>query len=202
MKLDHVSFTGPAIDDPEVLDQLPKELADLLQQYNGFIQFHGGLHVRGACLAPAWHSLREAWLGDSAFHRLYPEVLPDDVPFAEDFLGDQFFLRGGDVWRLYAETGEMESLEETFKVFMENVQEDPGEELGLHALLQFQREGGKLLPGQLLAAYPPFCTEESANGVTVSPVNSDERRRFLAEFAAKIRQLPVDGGEIDMEELD
>src|ERR1700681_1788880 len=124
MKLDHLTFSGPAIDDREMLAKLPKELAALLTQTNGFIQFHGGLHVRGACLAPAWHSLREAWLGDNAFHRLYPEVEPDDIPFAEDYLGDQFLLRGGDVWRLYAETGEVEPLEETFKVFMENVQDD------------------------------------------------------------------------------
>jgi hypothetical protein len=192
MKLDHLNFTGPAIDDPELLAKLPKALAELLTQTNGFIQFHGGLHVRGACLTPGWHSLREAWLGDNAFHRLYPEVEPDDVPFAEDYLGDQFLIRGGDVWRLYAETGEVESLEETFKVFMENVQDDPGEELGLHALLQFQRDGGKLKPGQLLAADPPYCTEEAAEGVSLKAISGEERKRFLADFAAKMRDGRLD----------
>jgi hypothetical protein len=201
MKLDHLSYTGPAIDDPELLAKLPKPLAELLLQTNGYIQFHGGLHVRGACLAPAWHSLREAWLGDNAFHRLYPELKPDDVPFAEDFLGDQFILRDGDVWRLYGETGEMEPQEETFKVFMENVQDDPGEELGLHALLQFQRDGGKLLPGQLLAAYPPYCTEEAAEGVSLKAISSDERHRFLADFAAKLRDVP-DSGRLDIDVSD
>jgi hypothetical protein len=197
MKLDHISYSGPAVDDPETLAKLPKPLTDLLAQNNGFIQFHGGFHVRGACLAPAWHSLRAAWSGDRAFHRFYPDVKPTDIPFAEDFLGDQFLLREGDVWRLYAETGEMEPLEETFKVFMENVQDDPGEELGLHALLQFQREGGKLQPGQLLTAYPPYCTEEAADGVKLSAVSTEERHRFLADFSAKLRDMP-EGSTLDM----
>jgi hypothetical protein len=193
MKLGHLHYTGPAIDDPEMLAKLPKPLAELLTQTNGFIQFHGGFHVRGACNAPAWHSLREAWFGERAFHRLYPEVQPTDIPFAEDFLGDQFLLRDGDVWRLYGETGEMEPLEETFKVFMENVQDDPGEELGLHALLQFQREGGKLPPGQLLTADPPYCTEEAADGVELSAVSIEDRHRFLAELAAKLRDSQDEG---------
>jgi hypothetical protein len=201
MKLDHVTFTGPAIDDPELLAKLPKGLATLLEQTNGFIQFHGGLHVRGACLAPSWHSVREAWLGENAFHELYPEVTPDDVPFGEDSLGDQFLLREGTVWRLFAETGEMESLEMTFSQFMQSVQNDPIEELGLQPLMQFQEDGENLEPGQLLSAHPPFCTEEAEEGVTVSAVSSDERHRFLAEFAAKLRELPEDG-ELDGEVSD
>jgi hypothetical protein len=201
MKLDHVTFTGPAIDDQEMLDKLPGELAGLLQQINGFIQFHGGLHVRGACLAPTWHSLRQAWLGESAFHQLYPEMTPEDIPFGEDSLGDQFFLREGIVWRLFGETGEIESLEMTFKQFMAAVQTDPTEELGLQPLMQFQQDGGTLQPGQLLAAYPPFCTEEAEDGISVSAVSSDERHRFLADFAAQIRDVP-DGGNIDIELTD
>src|SRR5437016_6339491 len=118
MKLENLNYTGPAIDDPEILAKLPKGLAELLQENNGFIQYHGGLHMRGACKAPDWHSLRDAWLGEHAFHRLYPDVKPDDIPFAEDCLGDQFLLRGGEVWHLYAETGEVEALEANFKQFM------------------------------------------------------------------------------------
>jgi len=201
MKLLHVTFTGPVIDDQDLLDQLPKALAGLLRHRNGFIQFHGGLHVRGACREPAWHSLRDAWLGENAFHRLYPEVTPKDVPFAEDCVGDQFLLREGTVWRLFAETGETESLEMTLSQFLESAQNDPIEELGLQPIMQFQQEGGTLEPGQLLAAYPPFCTEEAEDGVSVSAVPSGERHRLLAEFAAKFRELP-DGGQLDVEVTD
>jgi hypothetical protein len=196
VELKHVTFTGPPLDDEEMLARLSANHAGLLRQINGFIQFEGGLHVRGACREPAWHSLRDAWEGEAAFYRLYPEVRPEDVPFAEDCLGDQFLLRDGRVWQLAAETGEIESLEVGLGGFFEAVQADPVEYLSLHPLLQFQREGGRLEAGQLLAAFPPFCTKESADGVSLRAISADERRRFLADLAAQLRDVP-DGGQID-----
>jgi hypothetical protein len=198
MKLDHITFIGPPIDDDEILAKLPADLAGLLQQLNGFIQFQGGLHVRGACRQPSWHSLRDAWVGVHAFHSLYPAVHPADIPFAEDCLGDQFILRDGRVHRLAAETGELQPLDLGLAEFFHEVQSGPVEFLSLELLLQFQRDGGALEPGQLLAAYPPFCTEQSADGAHLAAISADERRRFLAHFAAHIRDVP-DGGKIMFE---
>lgn len=56
--------------------------------------------------------------------------------------------------------------------------------------MQFRAEGGSLAPGQLLSVYPPFCTKESADGVSLAAVPATDRPGFLAEFA---RQLPPDG---------
>jgi hypothetical protein len=197
MQLEHVTFQGPAIDDLELLTMLPKNLAGLLELINGYVQFHGGFHLRGVCKKPKWHSLRDAWLGKNAFHRLYPEVVTqEDIPFAQDCMGDQFLLRKGKVWRLLAETGEIESLKVKLSGFFEAIQGDPIDYLTLQPLLQFQEDGGNLEPGQLLAAYPPFCTKQSGKGVHLAAVSADERRRFLADFAAQIRDLP-DGAEFD-----
>jgi hypothetical protein len=196
MKLEHVTYTGPPLDDEDLLARLPSNLAGLLRQLNGFIQFHGGLHVRGACREPAWHALRDAWEGESAFHRLYPEVRPEDVPFAEDCLGDQFLLRDGQVVKLAAETGEVEPLGVGLGGFFQAVEADPAGFLSLQPLIHFQEDGGRLAPGQLLAAFPPFCTKESEDGVNLTAVPADERRRYLADLAAKLRDVP-DGGEIE-----
>jgi hypothetical protein len=193
MELDHVTFMGPPIDDEEIVAKIPTNLAGLLQQLNGFIQFHGGLHVRGACRQPGWHSLRDAWVGIHAFHSLYPAVYLEDIPFAEDCLGDQFILRDGQVLRLAAETGALQALDLGLAEFFQAVQANPIEFLSLQPLLQFQRDGGALQPGQLLAAYPPFCTEQSAVGVHLAAVSTDERRRFLADFATQIRNVPNGG---------
>ena len=102
MELRNVTCRGPAITDHDLLAKLPSDLRGLLEQINGFVQFGGGLHVRGACHDPAWHSLRHAWVGDAAFHRAYPAVRETDVPFAQDCVGDQFLLRDGAVVRLLA----------------------------------------------------------------------------------------------------
>jgi hypothetical protein len=201
MELTHITFPGPAADDAKTVAKLPRELANLLKQLNGFIQFGGGLHVRGACRAPDWHSLRNAWDTDDALHRLYPDVRKNDVPFAEDCLGDQFLIRDGMVWKLAAETGELESLDIDLLGFLERAQADPVEYLGLEPLLEFQQGGGTLEPGQLLSAFPPYCAKQSADGVSLRAISALERRRFLADLAEQIRELP-DGATIEFEITD
>lgn len=191
MDLPGITFTGPEIDDEEVFERLPGDLQRLLRDSNGFVAYDGGLHVRGACRAPAWHSLRAVWEGESALHRLYPAVGADDVPIAEDAVGDQWLLRAGEVVQLEAETGAVESLGLDLDAFLARVREDPVEALGLHPLMRFEDDGGRLEPGQLLNVYPPFCTEEAADGVSLRAVPTEERLHFLAELA---RQLPDEGG--------
>ncbi len=156
------------------------------------------MHVRGACRGPAWHSLHEAWLGPAAFQRLYPDVTPGDIPFAEDPVGDQFLLRDGTVWKLEAETGDLDDLGLSLDGFLAAAEADPDGFLSLEPLLQFQAVGGKLEPGELLSVYPPFCTAQAANGVSLEAVPAADRRAFLADFARQIRDLP-DGGSVEIE---
>lgn len=197
MDFENVTYTGPRIDDPEIVEVLPAELSNLLRRTNGFIAFRGGLHIRGACLAPPWHSLRAAWHGPDCFSARYPAVRPADLPFAEDALGDQFILRDGLVSRLAAETGEIEPLNQSLLGFLEAVRVDAIGTLGLQPLLRFEAEGGSLQPGQLLSVYPPFCTKESANGVSLRAIPAGDRLASLASFAAQIADLG-EGSTIDV----
>jgi hypothetical protein len=190
-----VTFTGPPIDDEDILARVPSDLADRLRQTNGFIWNGGGLHVRGACHEPAWHSLRAAWEGDAAFHVLYPAVEPGDVPFAEDCLGDQFLIRDGSVWQLAAETGDIANLAVDLPTFFAAAEVDPLEFLGMHPLVQFQTADGALEPGELLSVMPPYCVK-SDEGYDLRAIPTLDRRSFLAQLAAQIRDLP-DGGTIE-----
>jgi hypothetical protein len=186
----NVTFVGPAIDDSETLDRLPAALKKLLSDTNGFVAYGGGLHVRGACHAPDWHSMRLAWSGEFAFHATYADVAADDVPFAQDAVGDQWFLREDEVVQLSAETGEVLGTGLDLEGFLAGVEREPVETLGLHPLVQFGRESGRLEPGQLLHVYPPFCTKEAEGGVSLQAVPISERLHFLAELA---RQMPATG---------
>ncbi|MDD5260258.1 MAG: hypothetical protein PHD76_00255 [Methylacidiphilales bacterium] len=190
MELSRITFQGPEITDSEILALLPRELAELLSQINGFVQFHGGLHVRGACREPLWHSIRETWQGASAFHLNYPEIKSDDVPFAQDCIGDQFFLRADVVFRLRTETGDVETLDLDLYGFLDAAEKDPIDFLGLHPLMRHQTDGGTLEPGQLLSIYPPYCTKEAANGVSIRAIPATERLSFLADFYRQIGGLP------------
>lgn len=183
-------YFGPAIDDPAILDDLPPELTHLLRRANGYVAYHGGLHVRGACSTPEWHSLRVAWRGPTALYRLFPVVRSDDIPFAEDALGHQFLLRGGHVHRLDAELGELQSLGVDLADFDSCVRADPIEYLRLQPLVQFRNSGGSLEPGELLSVYPPFVFRESAERPSLRAIPAGDCLAFLAELARAIRELP------------
>jgi hypothetical protein len=191
-------YVGSEITDTEILDKVPEDYRRLLNQTNGFILFDGGLHVRGAVLAPEWHSLRKVWSGDSALHKLFPAISESDVPFAQDCLGDQFLLRGGIVHKLDAEVGEVESLGMDLETFLNRAQEDPVEFLSLQPLLQFMSEGGELKPGQLLSVYPPFVTKESADGVSLRAISMFERIGFLVNLARQMSGIS-EGAKIGVE---
>jgi hypothetical protein len=195
LDLPHLTYSGPAADDAEMLERVPEPLRGALRQRNGCIAYRGGFHIRGACREPAWHSLRAAWEGPMAFHVLYEEVQPSDVPFAEDALGDQFLLRGAEVWHLWAETGEIERRAETLEAFIDEVLADATSALALEPVLAFLDAGQELKPGQLLMAYPPFCVSQSDKGVTLTAISTQERREFLATIARQIYGLP-DGAEV------
>jgi hypothetical protein len=187
--LTHASYIGPKHSDG-TLDELPIELRTLLTAANGFVVLDGGLHVRGVGDIPDWHSLMRMWTGNEALSTIYPNVRPDDIPFAEDYLGDQFLLRNGAVVRLYGETGETEEIEIGLNSFLDSVADNPDAVLSLNLLRQFQNEGGTLEPGKLLSVYPPLCTSEASQGVSLRPIPVLERIRFLADFARQITGHP------------
>jgi len=195
MAANGVTYIGPAIDDPGTFTQLPADLQALLADRNGFIAYRGGLHVRGACREPRWHSLGYWWRGDDALHRHFPVLQPSDIPFAQDAMGDQFVLRDGEVHRLAAEAGELEALNMGLKGFLTAAERDPEGYLSLEPLYHFLEEGSVLEPGQLLSVYPPFITEESRGGVSLRAMPAEERLHFLAVLAAAVHRH-ADGARI------
>lgn len=190
MELRDVIYEGPPIDEQAMLTRIPPPYRQILEQINGFVQFYGGLHLRGVCAEPRWHSLAEVWAGDHALSTLYAAVHPDDIPFGQDVLGDQFLLRDLVVHRLSAETGELASLDCSLEDFLECAQHDPVGYLRLQPMLRFYNAGGTLTPGQLISVYPPFCVQESAQGVSLRAVPALERIRFLADLARQLATIP------------
>ena len=184
------TYIGPPIDDEAILAELPTPLATLLRETNGFIAYGGGLHVRGACHTPAWHSLRYWWRGDDALYRQFSAVRPTDIPFAEDALGDQFLVRDGEVHRLLAEHGEVQALSLGVTGFLSAAERDPVGFLALEPLIEFGRRGGAMGPGELLSVYPPFVVAESSKGINIRAVPVGERISYLAQLARSIEDLP------------
>lgn len=190
MEITGVTYSGPPVDDLAVLTRIPQDLRRLLEQQNGFVAFRGGLHVRGACVEPAWHSLRSCWLGAEAFNKLYSKVTDEDIPFAQDAFGDQYLIRGGLVWRLLSETGDVEPLGCDLNGFMAAVAQDPVGFLALAPLLAFEAEGAQLKPGELLNVFPPFCMSSESEERNYRSVAAEDRLAFLADLANQIANVP------------
>jgi hypothetical protein len=188
-----ITWKGDSIDDVEILPGLPRDLLSLLTDTNGFILHEGALHVRGASLAPEWHSLRAAWRGPRAFHVLYESVTTSDIPFAQDQVGDQFLIREGIILRLSAETGEIELLADSIEDFFNKVNADIEKFLTVGLSHRMQ-------PGQLLHAFPPFCLQDPVPA-SLRAVPASEVILFHADFAKQIRDIP-DGGQVEFKIVD
>ena len=194
MEIPGITWKGESIEDVAILRELPADLVRVLSDTNGFILHEGAVHVRGACLTPEWHSLRFAWRGPKAFHSLYTDVRPSDIPFAQDQVGDQFLIREGGVLRLYAETGEIERLSDTLQDFFSRMSSDIDGFLnvGLSHTMQ---------PGQLLHAYPPFCIKDTSVEISMRPLPATEVILVHARFAKEIAEIP-DGEQIEIRPTD
>lgn len=92
-------------------------------------------------------------------------------------------MRGDAVYRMSGETGKLESLETDLDGFLKRAQKDPVEYLSLNPLMEFQEEGGKLTPGQLLNVLPPFIMKESENGASMRAIPAADQLKLLADFS-------------------
>jgi len=196
MEFPGLTYRGAALDDVDILDRLPMDLQQLLAQRNGFVGFRGGLHVRGACKEPAWHSLRAAMEGPESFAQRYRVVKATDVPFAQNVFGDQFILRGNAVHKLDAYADTLEPVADDLTGFFFKVQEDPITLLSLGHLAQYEGTGETLRPGELLMEWPPFVVEGSEKGVTLRRIPAQERLEFLADIAKQLRGV-ADGTKVE-----
>jgi hypothetical protein len=177
---------------------LPASLARLLEPVDGLIAIDGGLHVLGARSRLAWHELHHLWKGERALSILYDAVLPEDVPFAANCMGDQFLLRGEAVLQLIAETGELEHVDASLESFLQRcAARDLEIWLGLRYLEQFELEKGTLDPARVLLPYPLLTMAESQKGVRLAAVPAEEALEFHASIARRIGDLP-DGARVKL----
>ncbi|EOI6606471.1 hypothetical protein ACMVC6_004550 [Vibrio parahaemolyticus] len=142
------------------------------------ILYSGGLQVRSHDAQERLLNVNTFLEGEFAFHNLYREVKASDFPIAQDCFGDQFLIRDNLVVKLNAETGEIDVFGCTWEQFLAWVDEDPIERLNIPSDLE-------LKVGQLLFAYPPFCTVEG-NNASIKAIDGIELISFHADFARRI----------------
>lgn len=140
--------------------------------------FNGGLQIRSKSSTDPFFNTETFTNGELALHKLYPNVNETDIPIAQDCFGDQFIIRDNIVYQLEAETGDISSLEVSWDDFLSWISEDPIERLNISDDLS-------LTQGNLLFAYPPFCTKEGSNA-SIKEVDGREVILAHAEMARQI----------------
>lgn len=179
-----IIYMNQECDNPELVDNLPLEMKAFYKEVNGLVAYNGGFQIRQIGTGPTWNSLENYWTGENALHKIYSNLSPDDIPFAQDCMGDQYVFRGGSVWQLLTETGDLDDLELEFDEFIDEVIEDPVEFLALYPLIDFLDAGKELEVGQLLVPNIPF-SEETENEYTFTTASSPERLKWLADYYQK-----------------
>lgn len=178
----------PARDTPPEVDG---PLGALYRACNGFVWDHGALHLRGWTDDPPWHDLAAAWRGPESFATRYPAVQPNDIPFAQDCMGDQFLWREGRILTLYAESGELEQVAEDVEAFFQRILEDPRGFLSYNPSM-------KLKPGELWHVTPPFCTQAEDEERSYRACPALEVIDWHAELARVVSTLE-EGDEFEIE---
>ena len=197
MTLQGVTYQGPPLESPEKLQQLPGDLIELLWQINGFVAYAGGLHVRGMVEEPNWHSFERYCSGEMALHKLFRELEEYDLPFAQDFMGNQFVLRDQEVLRLRGDTGRIRNLGVDVAGFLGKVREDPIGYLQLELLAEYHQLHGSLEPGFLVHSMPPLCMRRDDKKLALKSAPVDNVLSFLANFARQIADVP-EGEEVNL----
>ena len=166
-----------------MLRHLPADLRAWVLSSNGFVAYDGGFHLRGASHAPSWHSLAHAWTGPACLHETYPAVLAEDIPFAEDCVGDQFLLRDGAVLRLDISAGTVEDVSRSLAAFQATLDETPESILRLDLVREHERRVAPLEPHQVLAVYR-FGGEQDGppGGLSLTAADRLEVLQFNADF--------------------
>ncbi|GAB2951847.1 hypothetical protein GCM10027048_16060 [Hymenobacter coalescens] len=186
-----ITYIGEPVSDSATFKLLPFDMQAFMLQNNGLIAYFGGIHIRGCCQEPAWHSIKEAWQGENAFWRTYRNMKHSDLPFGQDAVGNQFFLRRGQVWFMDTETGEVQSLNVDFRRFIEGVERFPQQALDLSVVGTFLQltNGGHLEPGELLAVYPPSCIKTEGEEFNLTRMPTETRLHSLANLYEQIIRL-------------
>jgi hypothetical protein len=125
-----------------------------------------------------------------ALHKLFQQIADTDFPFAQDYLGNQFLLRRGQVWKLRADTGEATDLALDLAAFFGAVREDAIAFLELQLLAEFHQLHGPLEPGSLVHTMPPLCVKREDNKIAMKPVPIDNALSFLANFSKQVAAAP------------
>jgi hypothetical protein len=200
-----IAWSGPALCDESprldellviVLEDLGKELLEVLKQKNGFYAFESALHVFPAACQDKAMNL-ELWNCENSWRKEYGDITNGFVFFAEDIFGLQFALNKGGVYKFDPETAEIGHITNDLEQWASLILKDYEYETGYPLAHKWQKENGILPPGKRLLPKIPFILGGNYEVDNLYPLDALKGMEFRADIWKQIRDLP-DGAKIEL----
>lgn len=171
------------------LGGVPKELASILGEKNGFHAFESALHVFPFNDAPSSFGL-DTWNSGSGWRVEYGELASGCLFFAEDVFGGQFCLKNGRVWQFDPETGGLTLLAESLEEWAAAVLGDFAFLTGHPVAREWQLLHGPLPAKMRLVPKVPFVLGGPFALSNLSLMDSERGMRVRGNLARRINGLP------------
>ncbi|MEZ6073144.1 MAG: hypothetical protein R3C10_23470 [Pirellulales bacterium] len=173
---------------------LGHELAEMLNEKNGFYAYESALLVRPLRNARAPLGLLE-WNAPKSWKADYVENLSDAFFFAEDVFGGQYCLREAKICAFDPETGVFEEMSSSLGAWANDVMSDYEFRTGYPLAHEWQIGKAPLPLGMRLLPKTPFVCGGKYEVENLYSVADVKGMLFRASIANQIRDLP-DGAEI------
>tara|TARA_B100001093_G_C26697183_1_gene957418 strand:- start:133 stop:765 length:633 start_codon:yes stop_codon:yes gene_type:complete len=179
---------------------LHKELFEILSIKNGFYAFESALLFRPVLSSHGVLSI-DAWNKSSLWRNTYQIPLKEMLFFAEDLFGGQFAICEDEIVSFDPETGEIETIADTFEGFAKEIMSDYDYFTGYSLAAAWQKSNGVIEPGVRLMPKQLFVLGgdfESSNLYKINDIKGMKSRGF---FATKLAEVP-EGGQVSFELID
>lgn len=177
-----------------------RALERILGKRNGFYAFEGALHVF-ANTDTANELGVKSWNASSLWKHEYRDLMGEGVCFAEDVFGNQFLLRGDEIFVFDPETGRANSMAQDIDAWAELILGDFSFWTGHAVARAWQAVNGTISRGSRLVPVTPFVLGGEFVPENVRAMDAVAGMKYRASIALQIRDLP-DGATVTLRAVD
>jgi hypothetical protein len=164
-------------------------LLKLMGLKNGFYAFESALHVLSCDGSSQEHDIVQ-WNSTDLWRNEYADITEGCVFFAEDVFGNQFCLRGNQVFTFDAETGALEPVTDSMDAWAQRILDDYELLTGYRLARDWQELNGAIPIGARLVPITPFMMGGDYAVGNLHAVEAVRGMRYRASIAMQIRNSP------------
>lgn len=161
--------------------------AEFMEVSNGGFFYNKSLHMYSSSVLHEEHNITQL---NSIIQDLYGELIKNSFFFGQDLFGNQFGFLDNHIILFNIETGDIETLCNSFYDWLELLQEDGDYLTGESLLLDWEKIHDSLNVSNRLCPKKPFVVGGEYKAENLSPLQIVENLSYNSELAKQIHNLP------------